>query len=551
MEESKKDTCATCGIEQGHIQRLKKQIKELTDKLEGSQLQNLLLTSDCHRLRHELHEAAFKGRSSLRGRSSVVSFSLPNEILRHIFALATEFGDLAVATAGNHPQNSTKRLWEISSMTRRAIPFVCKQWNAVGNEFLLEHIVLRRISQPRSLLWSLDRLNTIDQGRILGYIRGLEVIMHADVNEAAILGDLTILLLRKLPSGQLRRFGIDCGRCNGTRTSLVTDMLVEVLRRSAGRLEMLHLPCVERPKLDSESNEASRSENRDPWQLISCENLRLKKLSFMDGSWSSCHRSVFGSGREPGVLTALGRCISSVDTLKLGFVRPVDENNPEILKFLDSATNIQNLHLDYMPPKLSPQSFLRNFPNLRRIFIVCISEIDVTWPVGFSHPSLEEITIVYTRRYSNGELVPFVEHLEDQADLNHYPNLKRITMHGYFSNGCLDPHCIFPRSHFKLWEDAIDGFREQGIALVDQENRPIHLWRRRHTVEWNDGNTSASNTSKSEDDQWYETSDEDRKTVRFSSDDGSISDDSDDKPYKYVHQRDLRPSLSDSEGEDE
>lgn len=542
MEESQNNPCVTCGTEQGDIQRLKKQIRELTEKLECSQLQNSLLTSECYRLRRELRESAFKGRSSLGGRSSTIRSSLPNEILRHIFAMATESSDLAIA-------DNTGRNWKLSSTTRRAIPFVCKRWNAVGSEFLLEHIVIQCVSQPLGLLWTLSRLNTIDQSRILGYIRGMEIIMREEVDEAAIFGELTVLLLRKLPSGQLRRFGIDCGQCNGSRTLSVTDMIVEVLRKSAGQLEMLHLPCIDY----SEWKERSGFEDHGTWQSTSYADLQLKKLSFTPNLGNWCSASAFGSRHEPGLLTTLARFIRSADTLDLRSFWLGGQNHAKLLMLLEGTTNIQTLHLDltYLSSILDLQSLLQKLPRLRHIFISCNSRSGVVWPIEFSHPLLEEITIIYTRRYSSEEPVPFIENLEDQAKSNNYPTLKRITMHGYFSNGCLDSDCIFPASYFKRWENTIDSFREQDVELVDQEGRPIHLWRRRHAVKLEHGDKSTSSGSESEEDQWYETSDEDDGARSFSSDNGDISDDSDDKPYKYAHQRDLRPFVSDSEGEDQ
>lgn len=86
--------------------------------------------------------------------------------------------------------------------------------------------------------------------------------------------------------------------------------------------------------------------------------------------------------------------------------------------------------------------------------------------------------------------------------------------------------------------------------MVNQDGISLYIWRQRHAVKWRVGSVSSSSETESEEDEWYETSDEDGAPVNFPSRGGRISDDSDDEPYEYAHQRDLRPLNSDSEGDE-
>lgn len=148
-------------------------------------------------------------------------------------------------------------------MIRRGIPLVCRQWNVIGSEFLFEHIVLRRTSQALALCSTLNTLDTIDQGRTLGHIRGIEIDMREEVDDGAVFGEATVLLLRKLPYGQLRKFGVDCGDCDRFKTASITFILSELLKASGGRLETLHLPCAVRPKQEALKQDIPESEEQD------------------------------------------------------------------------------------------------------------------------------------------------------------------------------------------------------------------------------------------------------------------------------------------------
>ena len=54
--------CAVCKVDTGPWQ---KQIRRLREKLEYAEVQNLKLVSENNRLRQELQEAEFRGRSRL------------------------------------------------------------------------------------------------------------------------------------------------------------------------------------------------------------------------------------------------------------------------------------------------------------------------------------------------------------------------------------------------------------------------------------------------------------------------------------------------------
>jgi hypothetical protein len=53
-------TCGECGVDRAFYE---KQIRRLREKLEYAELNNFKLISECSRLRKELREAEFRGRS--------------------------------------------------------------------------------------------------------------------------------------------------------------------------------------------------------------------------------------------------------------------------------------------------------------------------------------------------------------------------------------------------------------------------------------------------------------------------------------------------------
>jgi hypothetical protein len=57
---TKSKFCGECGVDRGFYQ---KQIRRLREKLEYAELNNFKLLSECNRLRKELCEAEFRGRS--------------------------------------------------------------------------------------------------------------------------------------------------------------------------------------------------------------------------------------------------------------------------------------------------------------------------------------------------------------------------------------------------------------------------------------------------------------------------------------------------------
>jgi hypothetical protein len=57
---AKSKFCGECGVDRGFFQ---KQIRRLREKLEYAELKNFELLSECSRLRKELREAEFRGRS--------------------------------------------------------------------------------------------------------------------------------------------------------------------------------------------------------------------------------------------------------------------------------------------------------------------------------------------------------------------------------------------------------------------------------------------------------------------------------------------------------
>lgn len=531
--------CEKCGVEESHVRKLEKQIRELREKLEHSQLQNAFLTSECSRFQQELREAAFRRGS--RG----PPIPLPNEILRHIFLLATDIDGLAFA----HWHEDTERDWELSSRTRCTIPLVCRQWNVIGIEFLFRHVVLRRESQAQALSLTLDTLDISNQNRLLAYIDGMELVMREEADWSQVFRRLAGKLITKLPKGQLRKFGIDCGGCGGMRTVLITHIIMDALKSSGRRLDILHIPCL------TKSLPHDISEMANMWKPISSVDFQLHTLSTMSGYWHQC-TGVFGIQHERMFPPVLGRKFGSVKTLYFTHAFFRGNNDKGFLNFFDNTPNTEVLHfpiVSELGEATVLPDILEKLPRLRHLFLIYQIWYDSTtfWSMEGSHSSLEEVGMISTAGWSSGGTTSFIVGLADHIKSSKYPKLKRITMHGRIPDGCLDPGSLIPHSHVQKWVQSIDYFAEVGIALVNQEGQPIHLWRQRHAIKWREESVSNSSGSESEGDQWYETSDEDRETPYVSSKSGSISNDSDDEPYRYVHQRDLRPFISDSEGDDE
>ena len=183
------------------------------------------------------------------------------------------------------------------------------------------------------------------------------------------------------------------------------------------------------------------------------------------------------------------------------------------------------------------------------------------------HENLEDITI-YMNTPGSCSSILMLQPLMLKIKSGNLPYLQRIILYGNFPEGCLDGHQMLSPDVYKLWEDALDCFFDQGVEIVSHLGHSIHLWRRRHGIipEGSDGGGSSSSDEEElrerggtsalgdgdgivSDSQ--ETNESDLDSDSSESEVGSerelISDDPEDDPYRYVHQSDIDSDSDDEE----
>jgi hypothetical protein len=176
------------------------------------------------------------------------------------------------------------------------------------------------------------------------------------------------------------------------------------------------------------------------------------------------------------------------------------------------------------------------------------------------HRELQEITLLMNYAVSY-KVINALWGIFEKVKSGNLPSLRKITLYGPFLGGCLDGALVFPAQQFKSWKDAIQLCARRGIELVNTHGEIIHLWSIRHginidthpenrssvshvdaegenTPNDSDATNDEEESSDSEEDgQWYE--EEASGYSRCTSDDDQISNDSEDRAYRYVSQPDL------------
>jgi hypothetical protein len=170
--------------------------------------------------------------------------SLPTELLRMIFQLATSFDGLGFDWL-DPPKTAP---WSRSSTTRRSIPLVCRHWYKIGIEFLYEHVVLFHISQIQALQQVLisKAVQPLQQDRIK-FIRNIELIpfiylsAQSETFAAAAQDVLTLV-----PPQQLELFAIHLQRvidpADYTFDDIMMNMAGNIIQKHEKSLKVLNLP---------------------------------------------------------------------------------------------------------------------------------------------------------------------------------------------------------------------------------------------------------------------------------------------------------------------
>ena len=467
--------------------------------------------------------------------------ALPDEILHEIFSIATHVEGHLVSP---HWRVEDPYIpWVISLETRRSIPLVCRQWHAVGLEYLYQHIVIFNLPQLEILSRVIDYTWKDPEMRAerLGWIRGLEfVALRVEIGENNFTS-FACTLIRNLPQRRLRVFGFEDGACcAGTSTN--TKIVAEALAAAAGSLEILHMPCTIASKdTDSSIYDALYSifylDARDHTGLS-----KLHTISFTSGRWESCHGSWRNSNQRV-MISFLAHNIPSIRTVYLNWLRE-EEVSGVHLPFLRAALQLQTIHLIVGGTPLLQQDlddFLDAVPQLQRLVITPHGGFNYARELTrdvVTHKSLEEIVLILDLS-SGPKSILFATPIVSKLRSGHLPELKRVIVHGAFLEGCVDLRGVLAKRHADCWKDAIETCAKQKVDLVDQHGNPIHIWSMRHGIKFVSGETDSESENPSSEGGWWENSNSSGFMGYESGDDDTISNDSEDSPYRYVSQPDL------------
>lgn len=533
-------------------ERLKNEVRLLTQKLEHSQLQVSRLTRECDILRRELLEAEF---GNLSGVATSPIACLPNEILQYIFSLATRFDGLRFPRV----DPTAARRWAISATTRRAIPLVCHKWNMIGFEFVYEHIALESSTQMVLLMDVLNNLNPVACAQRVKWIRGIEFLMRDNLQEAIEIKRLSSGLISLLPNGRLQKFGIECEGCNGGRTDIAGVITVQALLKCKGRMEILHLPCI--GYADGPPPEAIHHAK----EMLAVNPVQPNILSLTGGHWEGCVRipCPHTGPKAQGLvlLSVLRTSETTIHTLNIDcidFLRDYGENNSPLVEYagcVDTVNTVIGLNLKHFGDLLN--GLLKSFPSTKRLSITLSrsyyhlepSEVDHT-----PYPSLEEVIVYGHMTKWNTEMpIRAARPLFLKLDRGELPALQRIIIHGDFSEGCLDAARLLSVVEVQEWQEAFRVCIDHKVRMITHEGYDIHIWHDKHGIKLGvDGQSETSNT---DDDEWVEEnyssnycgseSDE-----RRSDEEEDISDEEDSR-YRYVSVKDIEPVESSDEEEDD
>lgn len=569
-------TCTQCGFDSAFHQ---KQNRRLREKLEYSELQNLKLTSENRRLRKELLEAEFKGRSSVSKPHCPV---LPNELLQDIFSFATHVEGNLVSP---HWRIEDPYIpWVISSQARRSIPLVCRQWYNAGLQYLYEHIVIFNRDQVYYLFDNLSQEQ-------LNWIRGLEFILLRDqISIEHELAAKARMLIRRLPQGRLRVFGFEHGQCSTDRNAM--EIVTDGIEASEGSLESLHMPCLRehteapppsppprtqpkpRPRPDKPpadkpvvhvplhppvqaAEEEIPHDTQTDLDFEIPEDIgydsesepppsepagftgfsKLQTLSLTSGRWEPCG----GSQRATqDMISVLADTVHSIHTVYLNWLRGSHAGN--YIVFLSTALNLHTIHVIIGRTPLLIEDldvFLQAVPQVRRLVITPSDKsgghIKLLARDDISHQSLEEIVLKMQQSFAYKTIL-ILNPIFCKIKSGHLSKLRRVVVRGPYPEGCIDDQIILPARYAECWDAAITACAEQEVDFVNEDGDAIHLWNDRHRIAFEETDTDSDDSIGS---RWWETGPLGNDKSSIADEDDAISNDSDDSPYRYVTIPDL------------
>jgi hypothetical protein len=156
--------------------------------------------------------------------------------------------------------------------------------------------------------------------------------------------------------------------------------------------------------------------------------------------------------------------------------------------------------------------------------------------------------------------------LFDAIEKGIFPNLERIEIQfkGFAGIGsfrsCIDEGEVYQEVNRTTWRRAIRICTNAGVKLVSSSGEPIYLWADKHGIKYeaNDSDPNSglgglsledaaekseemilSGDSSSSSSEWTETEDEGAFQRSDAESDESLSDDSQDTPYRYVPPPDI------------
>ena len=344
----------------------------------------------------------------------------------------------------------------------------------IGLEFLYEHLALGKVSQTTRLLGVLDNLNPSVHEQRLNWVRGLEFTIHDnDADGFSPSEEITLRLVLKLRSrGKLRRFGIDCGKCCGTRSHIVSSMIVKLITKR-DRLEVFHLPYV-------------GSVDFDFLWVLSTVLPGVRTLSLAGTTYTTLGAPTL----DERAFIALEPAAGSIRTLLVNCIPFRSQYTEAFLVFLMCATLLETIHIiattNTSILKYHLDRFLQAVPRLKRLEITpksgtnrSIFVASVDHSTTFVHHWLEEIVLHFERcGRDSHSFVHILQPLITKIRLGQLPFLRKIVIYGDFPQGCLDGYQILAAEDVDQWADMIECCEDQGVAVVNQEGYDIHLLRR-------------------------------------------------------------------------
>jgi hypothetical protein len=248
--------------------------------------------------------------------------------------------------------------------------------------------------------------------------------------------------------------------------------------------------------------------------------------------------------------------------------------NTNIPFFVRPVQNLRKLHIiDYTQESAKYISPILDFlPTLECLSIFRQNSYNWSSPQRLTknHLHLKEI-VIWAKRLPGFECIKAISPVSNLMRWQQLPSLRLITMHGPFPGGCVDNSVVvLVGGHRQAWMQLISTCRENNVRLVNSSGDSMHLWTMRHGIVWKQetvgnagSNTNSENDTRSSISSSSETSSSDEE---HSSDEGewaevetdrpdnaseigssdTISNDSDDVAYRYVHQNDIDLVNSDS-----